>query len=112
MLAAAGISWHEYAEGISDGSCPLSDAYPYAPKHNPFVYFNDVTGSASCASNVKSFGDLSGDLANNTVARYNFISPNLCSDMHDSCSPINDNIKQGDNWLASTIPMIMSCSPR
>jgi hypothetical protein len=108
LLSAAGISWHEYAENISDGSCPLTDNYPYATKHNPFIYFNDVSGTSSCAANVKSYSDLAGDLANNTVARYNVITPNLCDDMHDSCSPTNDAIKQGDSWLQSNLPTILN----
>jgi hypothetical protein len=41
------------------------------------------------------------------VARYNFITPNLCDDMHDSCAPTNDAIKQGDMWLQSNLPAIL-----
>jgi phosphatidylinositol-3-phosphatase len=37
-----------------------------------------------------------------------FITPNLCDDMHDSCSPIRNRIKQGDNWLKTVVPMITS----
>jgi len=40
------------------------------------------------------------DIANNTLAHYNFITPNVCNDMHDSCAPTNNPIKQGDLWLA------------
>ena len=43
-----------------------------------------------------------------TVAAYNFITPNLCDDMHDSCGPVSNKIKQGDNWLSTEIPKIMS----
>jgi hypothetical protein len=108
LLNNAGISWKAYQEGISDGTCPLSDNYPYAPKHNAFVYFNDVNGSSSyCAAHERSYSNLAGDLANNTVARYNFITPNLCDDMHDSCSPTHDAIKQGDSWLQSNLPTIL-----
>jgi hypothetical protein len=109
LLSAAGISWREYAENITDGSCPMTDNYPYAPKHNPFVYFNDVNGSSSaCSAHEKNYADLSGDLATNTVARYNVITPNMCDDMHDSCSPINDAILQGDKWLSTAVPQILS----
>ncbi len=111
LLNNAGISWKAYDEGISDGSCPLSNSGEYAPKHNPFVYFNDVNGSASyCAAHVRSYSDLSGDLSSGAVARYNFITPNLCDDMHDSCSPTNDAIKQGDSWLSQAVPMILGSS--
>src|SRR6266498_2239820 len=47
---------------------------PPSVKHNPFVYFDDVTGngnpnSANCISHVRPFGELATDLANSTVAQ-------------------------------------------
>lgn len=107
------ISWKTYQEGISGTTCPLTSSGEYAPKHNPFVYFNDVTNtnnqsSAECINHVRPFTEFASDLANNNVARYNFITPNLCDDMHDSCSPVNNPIKQGDNWLSQNIPTILN----
>ena len=37
----------------------------------------------------------------NQVARYNFITPNLCHDMHD-CS-----VATGDTWLSIEVPKIL-----
>jgi hypothetical protein len=107
LLSNAGVSWKAYEEGASDGTCPLSNSGNYAVRHDPFVYFQDVGGSSSvCTAHVRSYADLSTDLANGTQARYNFITPNVCDDMHDTCSPISDSIKQGDTWLSQQIPMI------
>jgi hypothetical protein len=113
LLNNAGISWKAYEESSSGTRCPLTDSYPYAVKHDPFVYFDDVTNnlsssSATCLAHVRPYGELTTDLQNNTVARYNFITPNLCDDMHDSCSPTNDAIKQGDNWLKNNMPAILN----
>jgi phospholipase C len=109
LLNNAGISWKSYQENIANGTCPTSSSGLYAAKHDPFVYFGDMTGNTSyCTSHIRSFADLSGDLANNSVARYNFITPNLCDDMHDSCAPTNDPIKQGDSWLQANLPAILS----
>ncbi len=93
--------------------CPLTPVGHYAPKHNPFVFFDDSTGNRTasdpyCIAHNRPMTELNTDLTANTVARYNFLTPNLCNDMHDSCSPTNDNIRQGDNWLASTVPLIMA----
>jgi len=111
LLKNAGISWKAYEESAPSTTCPLTDSYPYAVKHDPFMYFNDVTGTqnpsnSSCIAHVQPYTTLASDLTNNTVARYNFITPNLCNDMHDSCSPTNDPIKQGDTWLSNQIPII------
>src|SRR5436853_3375360 len=45
LLSNAGISWKAYEENISGSSCPLTDSYPYAVKHDPFPYFSDVSGN-------------------------------------------------------------------
>jgi hypothetical protein len=112
LMNAAGISWKSYQEDISGDGCPLASVNHYAPKHNPMIFFDDVTGlddkNAWCQQHVRPFGELSGDLSAGKVAAYNFITPNLCNDMHDSCSPMDNDTKQGDTWLASEIPMIMA----
>jgi phospholipase C len=107
MLTAAGITWKAYEEDISGTDCPLNDVNNYAVRHDPFVYFDDVTNtlnpsSANCIQHVRPFPELATDLANNTVARYNFITPNVIDDMHDG------TIKQGDNWLKANVPTIMN----
>jgi phosphatidylinositol-3-phosphatase len=113
FLQNKGISWKAYEEDISGTDCPLVDVNKYAVKHDPFVYFDDVTNnldpnSANCIGHVRPFTELATDLANNTVAQYNFITPNLCDDMHDRCKPINNAIKQGDTWLSQNLPAILN----
>jgi hypothetical protein len=113
LLNNADISWKSYQEGISGTVCPLSENGLYAPKHNPMVYFDDVTNnnnpdSAYCIGHVRPYSELSTDLQQNTQARYNYITPDLCNDMHNTCAPLNDSIKQGDTWLSQNIPMILN----
>jgi len=57
---------------------------------------------------VRPFTEMATDLANNTVAQYIFITPNLCDDGHDSCAPVSDPIRQTDNWLAANMPSILN----
>jgi hypothetical protein len=106
-LTKAGISWKTYQEDISGTACPLTSSGKYAAKHNPFVFFQDLTNdesptSATCIAHNRPFSELAADLANGTVARYNFITPNLCDDMHD-CS-----ITTGDTWLSRNLPTILA----
>ena len=113
LLQNAGITWKAYEEGISGTVCPLTNVGEYAVKHDPFVYFDDVTNnqnpnSAECISHVRPFTELATDIANNNVAQYNFITPNLCDDMHDRCKPIHNQIEQGDTWLSANLPTILN----
>ncbi len=112
LLNNAHVSWKSYQESISGADCPLTGNGLYAPRHNPMVYFDDVTNtnnpvSSYCIAHVRPFTELVTDLQHNTQARYNFISPNLCNDMHDTCAPLNDAVKQGDSWLAHNLPAIL-----
>ena len=105
-LHNAGVSWKTYQESITGTTCPTTSSGLYAVKHNPFAYFDDIVNNY-CVSAMRPFTELASDLTNNTVSHYNFITPNLCDDMHDSCAPTNNAIKQGDNWLAANVPMIL-----
>jgi phospholipase C len=113
QLKSAGITWRSYQEDISGTTCPLTGVKSYAPKHNPFVFFDDSTGGNNpsdpdCIQHNRPMTELAGDLGANRVARYNFLTPNLCNDMHDSCAPVSDSIMQGDNWLAQNVPLILA----
>ena len=113
LLDAADISWKSYQENIAGDICPLVSFDHYGAKHNPMIYFDDVTGgndpqSAYCIAHVRPYSELADDLAAGEVARYNFITPNLCNDMHDSSGCATPNaIRNGDNWLMQEIPVIL-----
>jgi len=115
----AGDSWMSYQENLPS-ACPTSSSGFYAAKHNPFVFFKDVTSSQTyCGSHHKDFTQLASDLQNPaSVAKFNFITPNLCDDMHgnSSCSngctstsPGNAGcVSAGDSWLRSNLPGLIS----
>jgi hypothetical protein len=113
MLDQSGIPWKAYEENISGLTCPVTDSYPYAVRHDPFVYFDAVRLNPDyCISHVRPYTELATDLLNNTVARYNFITPNVTNDMHDSvcssCVPPVPRLVQGDHWLSQEIPKILA----
>jgi len=113
LLEAAGLSWRAYQEDISGIDCPLTNVGLYDVSHDPFVYFDDVTQTNNsqaprCIQHVRPYSQLETDLINDTVARYNFITPNLCNDMHDRCKPLHDRVWQGDTWLSTEVPKILA----
>jgi phosphatidylinositol-3-phosphatase len=119
LLEKAGVPWRAYEEDITGKTCPLTpegsvDANGnqlYQPKHDPFVYFNDQTNnqnplSTRCIQHIRPYSQLATDLANGTVAKFNFITPNLCDDMHDGCG--GNSIAHGDTWLKNHVPAILN----
>lgn len=124
-LDTKAITWRAYEEGIdaTTGACPVKTdstvSSSYAAKHNPFVFFQDVSFTSGlpsktntyCASHMKGIGQLATDIANDTVQNYSFITPNLCHDMHvGGCGSQTaaQKRKAGDTWLASNVPALIS----
>src|SRR5256885_7138227 len=102
QIESSGRSWKAYMEGMPS-VCFVGDAYPYMQKHNPWIYYNDIrTNAARCSAHVVPFTQLGADLAGGSVANYVWITPNMCSDMHD-CS-----IATGDSWLSQHVPAILN----
>lgn len=113
LLKNAGVGWRAYEENISGKDCPLFNSLYYAVRHDPFVYFDDVTdkkhiNSSYCIQHVRPFEELARDLAKGSIAPYNFITPNVCDDMHDSCTFRFNRVAQGDSWLAKNLPTILN----
>jgi hypothetical protein len=98
-----------------------SNQFNYAAKHNPMVFFTDSSGGND-ASSANPFSQqyaplqqLFTDLANNTVADYNFITPDQFNDQHTALAGgykglTGDPAKilQGDDFLRQIVPVIMA----
>ena len=100
-----------------------SHQYDYAAKHDPELFFtatnggNNTTPANPLAVDYAPLQQLQTDLAGNTVAQYNWITPDQFNDMHTTLSGgftyngvhyTGDaaRIAQGDNFLAQLVPMI------
>jgi hypothetical protein len=98
-----------------------SNQYNYAAKHNPMLFFTDTNGGNDesttnpLVSHYAPLQQFFSDLENNTVADYNWITPNQYNDMHTTLSAgykglTGDAAKilQGDDFLRQVIPVIMA----
>ncbi len=100
-----------------------SNQYNFAAKHDGQLFFaatnggDNTTPSNPEASHYAPLQQLQTDLTNNTVGRYNVITPDQYNDMHTALTGgftyngvtyTGDaaNIAQGDNFLSKVIPMI------
>jgi hypothetical protein len=129
QLNAAAIPWKNYQEDVQLAPSPIISAsgtngpvnpfngstqYNYAVKHNPMAFFTDTQ-----LQNVYPLGQLFDDLNNNSVGRYNWITPDQYNDAHSSLNGgftyhgthytgDSANIAQGDNFLSQVVPQIMA----
>lgn len=137
QLSQAGVSWRGYQESMPSagytgdyGSCTNPNPDPdctssatgtalYVRKHNPFMQYPDIFNNPAAADKVVPLTQLTHDLNTGRVADFNWITPNICNDMHGgapSCpyanSPTDANqmalYQDGDNFLHTWVTAIMS----
>ena len=121
QLKTANIGWMSYQEGMTSGTCPISSISGsfYAAKHDPFVFFQDVSGNPPSSSNTyckahhKPYSSFASDLAAGAMPPFVFITPDLCHDMHGasgcpSGTSTSANIQAGDTWLSNELPRILA----
>ena len=116
QLSGAGIPWAAYVEGLNFPGAPSScdpsatnqevydDVSPYFYEwdHNPFWYFNGITGSSECNNVVPYPGSTSllSTLNGPNPPDYVQISPNGCNDGHDAAPPCQySETETTDLWL-------------
>jgi hypothetical protein len=94
--------WRALQESMPS-DCATTGSSLYAPRHNPPIYYTDL--AADCASRDVPLGTVP-DLS----ARFTFVTPNLCHDMHSSpCASTPDaEIALGDAWLAEFLPTVFA----
>ena len=98
-----------------------SNQFNYAVKHNPMAFFTDTNGGNDTTTanplrlQYAPLQQLFVDLANNSVAQYNWITPDQFNDQHTGLTAgfkglTGDPAKilQGDNFLQQIIPIIMA----
>ena len=124
----AGISWKAYMQGMPrrcyhgayagryppdhgglvDPSAPSQPdgdvrglGRRYAKKHNPFMYFDDISRNPRRCSHVVQYKELRADLKANRLPTFAFISPDLCNDMQDCV------VRAGDMFLSHLVPKLL-----
>lgn len=131
VLEHKGMNWKAYMQSIPFTAADV-EFWPtlgattyklYAEKHNPFMYFTNIRGSASRMANIVPLPQLDYDLATNNVPNLVWISPDQCNDMHgvSDGSPLgypncsypasgldHGAIQLGDAFLKETVTKIMS----
>jgi hypothetical protein len=122
QLQTKGLTWRGYMEDMGtpcrhpalntpDPTQKARVGDQYAVRHNPFMYFAAITGSASCAQHVVDLNRLSTDLTSaSTTRNLTYITPNLCHDGHDA--PCVDGQPGGlasvNSWMKQYVPMILN----
>jgi hypothetical protein len=105
-------TWKAYMEDMRS-ACFVGDNYPvfgsppaYVEKHNPFIHFDDIRNNPARCNKIVPYTQLTADLP--ALPNFVWITPNMCDDMHDVCSPDLSEVRLGDNWLSAEVPRIQN----
>jgi hypothetical protein len=93
IFSQLGGRWRAVQESMPT-PCERSNSGRYAVRHNPAAYYASL--AASCRRQ-----DVPLTTPPELSARFTFVTPNLCNDMHD-CS-----VDTGDHWLAGFVPRVL-----
>jgi phosphatidylinositol-3-phosphatase len=104
QVTAKHKTWRTYAQGMPV-ACSRTTSYPYAPKHNPAVYFPALR--RSCLANdvplgTATSGRLSSALRTGAMPSFALVVPGLCDDGHDCPSA------SADRWIATWLPKLLT----
>lgn len=101
IFSQLGRGWRALQESMPR-NCSTSSSGLYAARHNPAVYYTRVRDA--CARQ-----DVPLRNPPNLAARFTFITPNLCNDMHScpSTGGKSEQVRTGDRWLSRWIPRIL-----
>jgi hypothetical protein len=94
VFGLLGRDWKSLEESMPT-NCDHGSGGEYARKHNPASFYTAI--AAECA-----IQDIPLSNPPDVSARFTFITPNLCNDMHN-CSTAS-----GDTWLSKEVPLILS----
>jgi hypothetical protein len=128
QLSADGLTWRAYVEGIGETPAqPPTCAHPtlgsadadhvptaedpYVTWRDPFVYFESITGSATCASSIVGLGRLVSSLKTvKSTPALSYIVPDSCHDgSEEACAPgAPAGLAASDAFLSAVVPEIES----
>jgi hypothetical protein len=108
QMQGAGIPWRSYQESM-ETPCKLINDGNYVPRHDPFLYFDDVQNGPDdlCANTNVDYTEFADDLAAGSYT-YMWITPNLLDDGHNPHTEPVVGLQQSDAWCAVEIPKILA----
>ncbi len=96
-----GLTFRSYQEELPYAGYSGISYNDYVKRHNPLVYFTDVSNSSLKYHSVP-YTQLSSDLSNHATGNYNYITPDLLDDAHDG------TMGAADYWLKQHLPAILA----
>ena len=111
QMLPLGLQWKSYNEDLPSIGSWLISYNNYVRRHNVLTDWSDTCASSQRYYSVPFTDSAHGfwhDASYHTFANFNDIDPDLANDMHNPTTDPALAIRNGDNWLKSHVPAILS----
>ena len=102
QLDTAAISWRGYEQDMPSPCWKGVARLHYVKRHDPMMYYSDITSNRGRCDRVAGFRHLDHDLDDHALPRFAFITPNVCNDTQ-TCS-----VAVGDRFLSLLVPRLLA----
>lgn len=95
-------NWRGLDESMQT-NCEQNNDGNYAVRHNPAVYYTNIR-------DVCGVKDVPLTETPNLSAKFTFITPDVCDDMHSACdgTGTSGEIRRGDGYLSNLVPKLIN----
>ncbi len=100
-LIDAGKTYATYSEDLPSVGYDGKSYGDYVRKHNPSANWMGTGQNRIPATTNQPFTAFPSNF--NNLPSVSFVVPNLCSDGHDSCAPLNNSVLQYDRWIQTNL---------
>lgn len=108
QFSAMKKTWRGYFQTMPSQGYMGYDSGDYVRRHNPFPFLSDVMNSYSQQQNMVPWtGNFATDLANNNVANYTFLVPDLAHDGHNPPDNTQIALHNADVYLSQQLPALL-----
>lgn len=108
-LTKQGKTWRGYFQSMPyQGYMGYQDG-EYVRRHNPFPFLSDVMANYGQQQNMVPWtNNFANDLANNNVANYTWLVPDLTHDGHDPGNDTQTALHNADVYLSQQLPALLN----
>ncbi|MBE1608058.1 alkaline phosphatase family protein [Actinopolymorpha pittospori] len=99
IFSQVGVDWRSLNESMRTNCQQTNDAL-YAVRHNPAAYYTNIRHV--CATR-----DVPLTAHPELDARFTFVTPNICHDMHSVCPGSRSELRTGDAFLSRIVPKLV-----
>ena len=106
IFSQLGGDWRGLDESMKT-NCEQKNDGNYAVRHNPAAYYTNIRDICDDKDiPLPTSGSLTGDLS----AKFTFVTPDVCDDMHSVCptSVNGSELQTGDKFLSNLVPKLIN----